>query len=36
VADAALWLIEGAPTITGQVITIDSGFSLGALPPHAR
>jgi 3-oxoacyl-[acyl-carrier protein] reductase len=36
VAEAALWLIEGAPTITGQVITVDSGFSLGALPPHAR
>jgi 3-oxoacyl-[acyl-carrier protein] reductase len=36
VAEAALWFVEGAPTITGQVLTIDSGFSLGTLPPHAR
>jgi 3-oxoacyl-[acyl-carrier protein] reductase len=36
VAEAVLWFVEGAPTITGQVLTIDSGFALGALPPHAR
>jgi 3-oxoacyl-[acyl-carrier protein] reductase len=36
VAEAVLWFVAAAPTITGQVLTIDSGFSLGALPPHAR
>jgi 3-oxoacyl-[acyl-carrier protein] reductase len=36
VAEAVLWFVEAAPTITGQVLTIDSGFSLGTLPPHAR
>ena len=36
VAEAVLWFVEAAPTITGQVITIDSGFTLGTLPPHAR
>jgi pteridine reductase len=36
VAEAVLWFVEGAGTITGQVLSIDSGFTLGALPPHAR
>jgi len=36
VAAAVLWFVGEAGTITGQVLTIDSGFTLGALPPHAR
>jgi 3-oxoacyl-[acyl-carrier protein] reductase len=36
VAEAVLWFVEGAGTITGQVLSIDSGFTLGVLPPHAR
>lgn len=29
IADAVLWLIEGAPRVTGEVLTVDGGFSLG-------
>ena len=36
VAAAVLWFVGEADTITGQVLVIDSGFTLGALPPHAR
>jgi 3-oxoacyl-[acyl-carrier protein] reductase len=36
VAAAVLWFVDQAGTITGQVLAIDSGFTLGALPPHAR
>jgi len=32
VADAALWLIEGARTVTGELIQLDSGMHLGAGP----
>jgi 3-oxoacyl-[acyl-carrier protein] reductase len=30
VASAVCWLIEGAGAVTGQVLVVDSGFSLGA------
>ena len=30
IASAVYWLIEGADAVTGQVITVDSGASLGA------
>ena len=36
VAGAVVWLIEGADLVTGQLLVIDSGFSLGAPPPHSR
>ena len=32
VASAVAWLIEDAQVVTGQVLVIDSGFSLGAAP----
>jgi len=32
VASAVTWLIEDAQVVTGQVLVIDSGFSLGAAP----
>lgn len=30
VADAAIWLLEGAAKVTGEIITVDSGWHLGA------
>lgn len=30
VADAVVWLVDGAPTITGELILLDSGVHLGA------
>lgn len=36
IANAVVWLVDGADLITGQLLVIDSGFSLGAPPPHAR
>ena len=32
VASAVVWLIEGAEAMTGQVLVVDSGSSLGAPP----
>jgi 3-oxoacyl-[acyl-carrier protein] reductase len=32
VASAVVWLIEGGDVVTGQVLVVDSGFSLGAAP----
>jgi len=29
IADAALWLIEGAATLTGELMQLDSGLHLG-------
>ena len=29
VADAVVWLLEGADKITGEIITVDSGVHLG-------
>jgi len=31
VADAAVWLLDGAAKVTGEIITVDSGFRLGAV-----
>lgn len=36
VADAVAWLIEGAQTMTGQTLVIDSGFTLGAAPARRK
>lgn len=36
VADAVVWLIEGARTVTGEMILLDSGVHLGPRPPAAR
>lgn len=36
VADAVAWLIDGAQTMTGQTLVIDSGSTLGAAPPRRR
>jgi 3-oxoacyl-[acyl-carrier protein] reductase len=36
VADAIVWLIEGAGLVTGQLITVDGGFLLGKPPPVSR
>jgi len=32
VASAIVWLIQGADAVTGQVLVVDAGFSLGAAP----
>ncbi len=32
VADAVLWLIEGARTVTGELLLLDSGMHLGSRP----
>ena len=31
VADACIWLLEGAPLTTGELITVDSGMHMGPL-----
>ena len=36
VADAIVWLIEGAALVTGQLITVDGGFLLGRPPRVSR
>ena len=36
VAEAVVWLIEGARTITGELIQLDSGMHLGSAPPVVR
>ena len=37
VAEAVLWLVDGARTITGELLLLDSGIHLGAVPaPPAR
>ena len=32
IADVALWLLTGGPTITGELILADGGNRLGAFP----
>jgi 3-oxoacyl-[acyl-carrier protein] reductase len=32
VADAIIWLIDGARTVTGEILMVDSGVHLGAAP----
>jgi len=32
IASAVAWLIEGGDVVTGQVLVVDAGFSLGAAP----
>jgi 3-oxoacyl-[acyl-carrier protein] reductase len=36
IADAVVWLIDGARAMTGQTLVIDSGFTLGAAPPRRK
>jgi 3-oxoacyl-[acyl-carrier protein] reductase len=36
VADAIVWLLTGAATVTGELIQLDSGLHLGARPPAAK
>lgn len=36
VAESVLWLIEGARTVTGELILLDSGMHLGRAPTVAR
>lgn len=36
VAESIVWLLEGAPLLTGQVILNDAGVHLGQLPPMSR
>lgn len=36
VADAVVWLIDGAQKVTGQTVVVDSGSTLGAAPPRRR
>ena len=31
-ADAVVWLIDGARTITGELVLLDSGMHLGGAP----
>jgi 3-oxoacyl-[acyl-carrier protein] reductase len=33
VAEAVLWLVDGARTVTGELILLDSGIHLGGMPP---
>jgi 3-oxoacyl-[acyl-carrier protein] reductase len=34
VADAIVWLVEGAKTTTGELLLLDSGMHLGGRPPQ--
>lgn len=36
IAETAVWLIEGATMMTGQLVTVDGGFLLGRPPRVAR
>lgn len=36
IADAVVWLIDGAQAMTGQTLVIDSGFTLGAAPARRK
>ena len=36
IADAIVWLIAGAESVTGQILTVDSGMHLGFAPLLAR
>jgi len=36
IADAAVWLIEGAEWVTGEILMVDSGQHLGMAPLKAR
>jgi 3-oxoacyl-[acyl-carrier protein] reductase len=33
VAEAVLWLVDGARTVTGELILLDAGLHLGGFPP---
>jgi 3-oxoacyl-[acyl-carrier protein] reductase len=33
VAEAVLWLVDGARTVTGELILLDAGIHLGGMPP---
>jgi 3-oxoacyl-[acyl-carrier protein] reductase len=36
IADAAVWLLEGAAKVTGEILIVDSGTHLGGAPLKAR
>jgi len=36
VAETILWMLEGAPIVTGQIVLNDAGMHLGQLPPMSR
>ena len=36
IAEVAVWLLEGASKITGEVMLVDGGLHLGAAPLRAR
>lgn len=36
IADAIGWLIDGAPSVTGQLVTVDAGLTLGRPPQVAK
>ena len=36
VAEAVVWLVDGAATVTGELILLDSGMHLGPRPPAPK
>jgi 3-oxoacyl-[acyl-carrier protein] reductase len=32
VAEAVIWLVDGARTVTGELLLLDSGMHLGTVP----
>jgi len=36
IAEVAVWLLEGADLVTGEILMVDGGFHLGATPLKAR
>ena len=35
-AEVAVWFLEGAGKVTGEIMMVDAGFHLGAAPLKAR
>lgn len=36
VAEAIVWLVDGARTVTGELLMLDSGMHLGGVHPRAK
>jgi 3-oxoacyl-[acyl-carrier protein] reductase len=34
VAEAIVWLVDGARTVTGELVMLDAGMHLGSRPPQ--